>query len=83
MIDIHIFPFIHKGKVKTVIIQMFLCVILYSFVESTCERRQRTVCLYFINCLFVFLFFFTHTHNKMYSAEYFSFEFVHLVSIKL
>lgn len=75
-----------KGKVKTVIIQIFVCVILYSFIERNCERGRRTSCLYFDGFLFVsfsFLFFFTFAHNKMCYDKYFYFDSVFLLSIKL
>lgn len=33
---------IHKGTVKSVVIQIFVSLVLYSFVGSTCERDGET-----------------------------------------
>lgn len=63
--DLHVYQDICEGKVKTLIIQIFVCVILYSFIESTCGRGR----LYSDGFLFVSFFFFTFVHNKMYYAE--------------
>lgn len=78
--DLHTLLDICEEKVKSVMIQIFVCVVLYSFIDATCVIWWRKCCLYFDSfCLFAF---FTITHNKLCYAKCLRFEIVRLVLLK-